>query len=536
MSYNIKKSDGITLLQLNDGQTDNVSSSITFIGRNYSNFGEIQNNNFLHLLENFADISPPQYPLTGQLWFDSNTTTNLLKVFNTQWQPLSILEYSNISIAATSKGNLWYNSRYNQLFINTGTGFTLIGPDTVQGYGTTRFVSASLKDTVNVSHPVIKCVIDDKVAYIISNDDFITSSTNLIPGISRVYKGITLKDGELANSAANVIGTSLYAKDASRLLAANSTSTYITASTSTTANTLVQRDSQGYITASGVQTPQVQTSLITATSGVLSGAWSVVNGLTPQRSGIVNLGTSLLKWNEVNATTVNTNAINFSTLLDQNSLGISSFDTDGTLTANSDTRLATQKAIKKYIDDKITAEVALRLSGDQTLKSQISARTVFPAGTILYTASATPPAGFFECNGDLKFKTSIPGRQGYPELWAALGSYYEVDTSRFRLPDLRGYFIRSWDNGKGIDAGRGLGDKPADVQADMNKTHSHGMPGDDQLGFASGYYGWTSRSRGGFSYDAKSQGGGAGQVWSTTDEGGAETRPKNIALMAIIKY
>jgi microcystin-dependent protein len=523
MSYNIKKSNGSTLLQLNDGQTDNVSSSITFIGRNYLNFGEIQNNNLLHLLENFADISPPQYPLTGQLWFDSNTTTNLLKVFNTQWQPLSVLEYSTASTIATSIGNLWYDPDYKQLFINTGTGFTLIGPDTIRGYGTTRFVSETLKDTENVLHPVIKCVIDNNVVYTVSDDDFVTSSTNLIPGISRVYKGITLKDGDLpGSSTATVVGTGLYAINANKLLAANSTATYIAASTATTANTIVQRNSQGYITASGLQT-----SLITATSGVLSGAWTVVNGLTPQSTELIDLGTMSLKWRDIysrtsNATTVNANVINFSTLIDQNLRGITSFDTDIALTANSDSRLATQRAIKKYIDDQIAAEITTRLATDTILQNQISAIPVFPAGTIMYTASAIPPIGFFECNGELKNKTT------FATLFAALGAQYNYDVTRFRLPDLRGYFIRSLSSSTGIDGGRVLGS----IQPDDIKSHTH--PYIDTFYSEVGGNPEFGRKIGSAKTDYDNYDHNYNRTTSAV--GGTETRPKNIALMAIIKY
>jgi len=50
-------------------------------------------------------------------------------------------------------------------------------------------------------------------------------------------------------------------------------------------------------------------------------------------------------------------------------------------------------------------------------------------------------------------------------------------------------------------------------------NHNHGMPGDDQLAFANGVAGWTSNSRGAFNYDARSVGGGAGQVWDTTTAG-----------------
>jgi hypothetical protein len=57
MAYQIIKSNGSLLVELADGFTDKVSSSITFVGKNVSKFGEIQNDNFLHLLENFANIN-----------------------------------------------------------------------------------------------------------------------------------------------------------------------------------------------------------------------------------------------------------------------------------------------------------------------------------------------------------------------------------------------------------------------------------------------------------------------------------------------
>ncbi len=59
MAYEIRKSDGTVLLDLETGFVDAGSSSITFIGKNVSNFGEYQNNNFLHLLENFSANTPP---------------------------------------------------------------------------------------------------------------------------------------------------------------------------------------------------------------------------------------------------------------------------------------------------------------------------------------------------------------------------------------------------------------------------------------------------------------------------------------------
>jgi hypothetical protein len=105
MSYVIKKSDNTVLLELAEGFTDHVSSSLTFIGKNVSNFGELQNNNFLHLLENFASTSEPLHKLTGQLWFDKSS--NVLKIYNSnQWQLIDVGLPRHALVSGGTAGNI----------------------------------------------------------------------------------------------------------------------------------------------------------------------------------------------------------------------------------------------------------------------------------------------------------------------------------------------------------------------------------------------------------------------------------------------
>ena len=69
MAYVINKTDGTQLVVLQDAAVDSTTS-LSFVGRNYVGYGEIQNENFLFLLENFANISAPITPIKGQVWFD----------------------------------------------------------------------------------------------------------------------------------------------------------------------------------------------------------------------------------------------------------------------------------------------------------------------------------------------------------------------------------------------------------------------------------------------------------------------------------
>jgi len=67
-------------ITLNQNSINDTNTSLTLIGRFYIGWGEFFNNNFVHLLENFAGPNPPANPITGQLWFDTNTKT--IKVYN----------------------------------------------------------------------------------------------------------------------------------------------------------------------------------------------------------------------------------------------------------------------------------------------------------------------------------------------------------------------------------------------------------------------------------------------------------------------
>ena len=71
MAYTLSKTNGGKLTILNDGLIDTAVSSLSLIGKNVANFGDAQNENFVHLLENFAYNVEPRKPMVGQIWFNS---------------------------------------------------------------------------------------------------------------------------------------------------------------------------------------------------------------------------------------------------------------------------------------------------------------------------------------------------------------------------------------------------------------------------------------------------------------------------------
>lgn len=134
-----------------------------------------------------------------------------------------------------------------------------------------------------------------------------------------------------------------------------------------------------------------------------------------------------------------------------------------------------------------------------------------PVGAMLPFPRGTVPPGFLEVNGDT-FNPVV-----YPDLAAYLGGS--------TLPESRGEFLRGWDHGRGVDIGRGIGT----YQTDLTKAHNHGILIDSGSGSGFGTVGVKS-SAGGL------LGGVNRSMTSTTDSSvGAETRPRNLAVMWCIK-
>ncbi|EOB3112272.1 phage tail protein, partial [Yersinia enterocolitica] len=141
--------------------------------------------------------------------------------------------------------------------------------------------------------------------------------------------------------------------------------------------------------------------------------------------------------------------------------------------------------------------------GTEVVIPALGEGSLVPIGVPLPYPLATPPAGFLKCNGS-SFSTAE-----YPKLALAYPSGV--------LPDLRGEFIRGWDDGRGVDAGRAL----LSAQSDLFKAHHHSFT------FFSAY------AAGGGTGATYNYSGNAGR--DTGDTGGNETRPRNIAFNYIVR-
>lgn len=100
MSYFVNKTDGTAIIVL-DGTKDTTSTSLTLFGRLVQNYGDQTNENFVHLLENFALDSSPANPIKGQLWYDTNVN-NIKAYSGTNWITVGSEIVGNVDLS----GNL----------------------------------------------------------------------------------------------------------------------------------------------------------------------------------------------------------------------------------------------------------------------------------------------------------------------------------------------------------------------------------------------------------------------------------------------
>jgi hypothetical protein len=149
MSYIINKTDGTQLLTLLDGILD-TSTSMFLIGKNYPGYGELQQENFVRLLESGANSVAPARPIKGQLWYD--TVTNKLKIYDGTVFKGTGPTTSSTAPTTPVTGDLWWDTVNDQLKTYTSGAWKVIGPTYSKVEGLTGAVVETVYDSVNAAH------------------------------------------------------------------------------------------------------------------------------------------------------------------------------------------------------------------------------------------------------------------------------------------------------------------------------------------------------------------------------------------------
>jgi hypothetical protein len=187
MSYIINLPNGQTLGEVLDGTINNTATSLTLVGRNYSGYGQIIQNDLVALLVNFANGVSPNNPNTGQIWYDTGSSG--AKVWTgSVWKIIGSCTSQSTAPATTVAGDLWWASTDKQLYVYDGTtpyastGWIEVGP----GYSVVNGKSTAIRETIDTI-PVTSLYLDGVRTAIISSTNFTPSTP--ITGFGNIRVG-----------------------------------------------------------------------------------------------------------------------------------------------------------------------------------------------------------------------------------------------------------------------------------------------------------------------------------------------------------
>ena len=202
MPYDINKTDGTIIATVADAVLDTTTTSITLVGKNYTDYGDPQNENFVHMLEHFADTTAPTNPMVGQLWYD--TGNSVLKICSNDspetWTSIKGITTSASAPGSPSVGDLWFDTNTDQLKAYDGSGWIVIGPIYENGIVSGPVPDTAL-DTGDASHDLLKIYVAGTLVAVVSDTSFtpkvtetellttagfttITAGYNLAPNVS----------------------------------------------------------------------------------------------------------------------------------------------------------------------------------------------------------------------------------------------------------------------------------------------------------------------------------------------------------------
>ena len=320
MAYQLDRFNGTFLVSVDDQTLNGTATDLRFVGRNYSGYGEIENENFLHLLENFANSSAPPRAISGQTWFD--TSTKKLKIYDgTKFKVTTGAEASATAPAGLAIGDFWWDNQNEQIKVWNGTEFILVGPEKSPTYGDTATVPAVVKDAVGSDQQVIKFQVGGETIAIVSRSTFnlntvinpITGFGLLKPGINFINSdpitGETSSTHRFIGTASNAERLGGYAVDA--FLRTGNTS--FESQVSFKDNGIAIGDGNDFrITILNGSSPTLESTLNGPFIFRISNGGAEIKdiavvkttGIDPGSTGLYDLGSTAAKWKQVNAETV----------------------------------------------------------------------------------------------------------------------------------------------------------------------------------------------------------------------------------------
>lgn len=191
MSYTITRTDGTTLLTLSDSRVDQLTTSLSLIGKNVESYGQYYNNNLVGMLENFASVNQPRSPLIGQLWY--NKADGRMYVYGSEsiFKPVAGAVVSTTKPTVANEGDFWIDLVNKQLwFTPDGTNFVLAGPQYSEVAGKSGWIVENILDTAKNPHVIASLYSNNTLLGIAAAESFIFDVAQ--GGMSSVQAGFNL--------------------------------------------------------------------------------------------------------------------------------------------------------------------------------------------------------------------------------------------------------------------------------------------------------------------------------------------------------
>jgi hypothetical protein len=197
MVYVVTNTAGNAVAVVNDGTVNSTSTSLNLVGIDFADYSKKIADNFVGLLENFANNVPPRTPITGQLWY--NTTSKTLQIFNgVIFNTVNIVKASPNAPTSTQVGDLWYNTKESQLFFWNGGEWIVIAPTYSSDQGKSGTVTVTTQDTAGFWHTVLQIWLNNVLLGVFNTDGPFEPMPGM-PGFIVIEHGFNLLQDQVIN-------------------------------------------------------------------------------------------------------------------------------------------------------------------------------------------------------------------------------------------------------------------------------------------------------------------------------------------------
>jgi hypothetical protein len=207
MSYVLKKTNGTTLVTIQDGSIDSATD-LVFVGKNYAGYGQTINENFLKLLENFANTKQPADPLNGQVWYDSaNLKLRFYDSVNARFKSLTVTDVASNKPSDLKAGDQWFDTVDQKLYVYNGMDFVMIGPEKSITALQSAIGPSIVADNLNNNYTVLGASVGTgggSTVAVFSPNAFTPNANSLLASdqkFANVARGITLPGTRVANGS-----------------------------------------------------------------------------------------------------------------------------------------------------------------------------------------------------------------------------------------------------------------------------------------------------------------------------------------------